>query len=267
MKLPWAQEGKPLLGMLHLDPLPGSPGSPGFDVLLERAKADLQALEAGGASAAILENWKDESAGPFLDPGASAALGGLAAILSRETNLPLGVNVLPNDYRSAFGVAACGVRFVWLDVFVDAVRTDYAYSKAPPFEVRVDLDDLRVWRERAPEIALLASVHPKHYALLDSEDTLEASTRRALEAGADAIVVTGSATGSAPSPERVERVRTALAGERPLILGSGVSLETAPALAPLAEAAIVGSSLKPTLDAPIEVERVSALVRLLGAQS
>ncbi|MBL4843930.1 MAG: hypothetical protein JKY65_00270, partial [Planctomycetes bacterium] len=143
--------------MLHLDPLPGQPGSPGLSQLLAHARRDLAALEQGGAGAALLENWKDESPGPFLGPEAAAALGALAAILSRESSLPLGVNVLPNDYRTAFGLAACGVSFVWLDVFVDRVRTDYAYSKVPPFEVEVDLSDLSAWRERlAPEVALLA---------------------------------------------------------------------------------------------------------------
>lgn len=254
---------KPLLGMLHLDPLPGQPGSPGLEALLARARADLRALEAGGASGALLENWKDESEGPFLDPAGACALGALAAILARESRLPLGVNVLPNDYRTAFGLAPCGVSFVWLDVFVDAVRTDYAYSQVPPFEVQVDLADLRAWRARlAPEVALLASVHPKHYALLDASDTLEASTRRAVEAGADAIVVTGSATGSAPEPERVARVRAAC--ELPVIVGSGVRADNAAALLAHADAAIVGSSLKPDLQSPIELERVAQLVASFG---
>lgn len=251
--------------MLHLDPLPGLPGSPGFEVLLSRARADLRALEEGGAGAALLENWKDSSPGPFLGPEAAASLGALAAILSRETSLPLGVNVLPNDYRTAFGLVPCGVSFVWLDVFVDRVRTDYAYSKVPAFEVEVDLEDLRAWRARlAPEAALLASVHPKHYALLDPEDTLEDSTRRALEAGADAIVVTGSATGHAPDPSRVERVRAAAGPEACVIVGSGVSPANAGPLLACADAAIVGSSLKTSLSDPIDPARVRELVASFG---
>ncbi len=267
-RLPWTSSPngpKPLLGMLHLDPLPGQAGSPGFPALLARARADLRALEEGGAAAALLENWKDESPGPFLGPDAAAALGALAAILSRESALPLGVNVLPNDYRTAFGLVPCGVSFVWLDVFVDRVRTDYAYSPVPAFEVEVDLEDLRAWRARlGPEAALLASVHPKHYALLDSDDTLEASTQRALEAGADAIVVTGAATGSAPDPARVAQVRAAAGPAACVIVGSGVDASNAPQLLVAADAAIVGSSLKTSLSDPIDPARVRELVASFG---
>lgn len=266
-RLPWALgEPKPLIGMLHLDPLPGQPGSPGFEALLARARADLRALEEGGAAAAMLENWKDESPGPFLGPDAAATLGALAAILSRETALPLGVNALPNDYRTAFGLVPLGVSFVWLDVFVDRVRTDYAYSPVAPFEVEVDHEDLRAWRARlAPEAALLASVHPKHYALLDEDDTLEAATTRALEAGADAIVVTGAATGSAPDPGRVARVRAAAGPAARVIVGSGVDAENAAQLMREANGAIVGSSLKTSLSDPIDPARVRELVARIGS--
>lgn len=257
---------RPLIGMLHLEPLPGSPGSPGLEALLASARRDLRALEEGGASAAMLENWKDASEGPFLDSAGAAALGALARALARETSLPLGVNALPNDYRTAFALVPCGVSFVWLDVLVDRVRTDYAYSAAPAFDVEVDLRDLAAWRARVGgQAALLGSVHPKHYALLDGDDTLEASTGRALRAGVDAVVVTGSATGSAPAPERIARVRAAAGPEARLVVGSGVSVENVGDLALEADGVIVGSSLKASLDAPIELARVRALAAALAA--
>ena len=252
--------------MLHLDPLPGSPGSPGLPALLATARRDLRALEEGGASAAMLENWKDTSAGPFLDVAGAAALGALARTLAGETTLPLGVNALPNDYRTAFALVACGVSFVWLDVLVDRVRTDYAYSPVAPFELEVDLEDLARWRGRLGGSAeLLGSVHPKHYALLEPQDTLEAATLRALRAGADAVVVTGSATGSAPDPERIARVRRAAGPAARIVVGSGVDVDNVASLAREADAVIVGSSLKPTLSAPIEVARVRALAEALAA--
>lgn len=261
----WTGPARALLGMIHLDPLPGSPGSPGLDALIERALADARVLAEHGAAAALLENWKDQSPGPFVDAAAATALGAIARAVAQATRLPLGVNVLPNDYRAAFSLAACGVRFVWLDVFVDRVVTDYAYSPVPPFEVEVDLNDLAAWRARcAPDVALFASVHPKHYRLLDPEDTLEAATERALAAGADAIVVTGAATGSAPDPARVARVAAAVGGRAWTVVGSGVNATNAPALAASADALIVGSSLKPDLSAPLEAARVAELAGVLA---
>jgi membrane complex biogenesis BtpA family protein len=257
--LPWAA-ARPLIGMLHLPPLPGEPDSPGLEAVVEHARRDLDVLEAGGASAALVENWKDNSPGPFVSPAVTAALAVVVADLSRSSALPIGINVLPNDYRSAFSLVPCGVRFVWLDVFVDRVRTDYTYSTVPPFEVEVDLQDVALWRERlAPEVTLLASVHPKHYTLLDTEDTLEASTARAVAAGADVVVVTGSATGSAPSVERVRRVRTAL-GSHPLVVGSGVTPENAAEFLALADGAIVGTSIKTPDFERVDPERLARAV-------
>ncbi|MGE0707688.1 MAG: BtpA/SgcQ family protein [Planctomycetota bacterium] len=244
MPLPWAARPRALIGMLHLPPLPGEPGSPGLAAVVEGALRDLAALEAGGASAALVENWKDQSPGPFADPGVAVALAVVVREVARAGALPVGVNVLPNDYRTAFALVGAGARFVWLDVFVDRVRTDYAYSRVAPFEVAVDLADLAAWRARlGGDAAVLASVHPKHYALLDPTDTLEQSARRAREAGADAVVVTGSATGSAPEPERVARVRAAL-GAHPVLVGSGLTAANAAALLAQADGAIVGTSIK-----------------------
>src|SRR5690606_13696907 len=135
-------------------------------------------------------------------PDTVAALAGLAREVAAATSLPVGLNVLPNDYRAALAVAAVsGARFVWLDVFSDAVRTDYSYSDVPPFEVRVDRADVRAWRARLEleeRVALLASVYPKHYTLLEPSLPLVESARLALREGADAVVLTGIATGSAP---------------------------------------------------------------------
>ena len=245
--------------MVHLPPLPGEPGSPGLEAVVEHARADLRALAAGGAHAALIENWKDQSPGPFVGPEVAVSLAVVVRELAREDLLPLGVNVLPNDYRVAFSLVPCGARFVWLDVLVDRVRSDYAYSEVAPFEVEVDLADLARWRARlGGEAALLASVHPKHYALLDPEDTLEAASARALAAGVDALVVTGSATGSAPSPARVGRVRSAARGA-PVIVGSGVSTETAAALLDQAEGAIVGTSIKTPDFARVDSARLAQL--------
>ncbi|HBP22376.1 MAG TPA: hypothetical protein DEA08_31920 [Planctomycetes bacterium] len=250
--------------MVHLPPLPGEPDSPGLEAVVEHARADLRALAAGGAHAALIENWKDHSPSPFVGPEVAASLAVVVRELAREDLLPLGVNVLPNDYRVAFSLVPCGARFVWLDVLVDRVRSDYAYSDVPPFEVDVDLADLARWRSRlGGDAALLGSVHPKHYALLDPEDTLEASTARALAAGVDALVVTGSATGSAPTPERVAQVRAAAAGT-PVIVGSGVSVDTAGPLLAHAEGAIVGTSIKTPDFARVDPERLSALAPCFG---
>ena len=258
---PFAPGAATLVGVLHLGHLLGQEGFRGLSALLAPLLRDMELLLEGGVDALLLENWRDESPGPFVGPESVACLALVAEAVARRTTLPVGVNVLPNDYPAAFALAsACGLRFVQMDVFSDPVRTDYSYSQALPFEVRVDLEDVARCRRRlsAQGVALLATVHPKHYTLL-AERTLEQSTREALAGGADAVVVTGTRTGSAPDPERVRRVKAA-AGEAPVLLGSGLTPDNAPALLPLCDGAIVGTSLRGPDMGPVELERVRALV-------
>lgn len=78
---------------------------------------------------------------------------------------------------------------------------------------------------------------------------------------ADAVVVTGEATGRAVDFELLERVRSASAG-RPVVIGSGLNPDNAAELLPLAEAAIVGTWIKRDgqVRNPVDPDRVKALV-------
>lgn len=264
VELPWSA-GKPLIGVVHLGRLPGQEGAD-LDAVRAAALADVRALEEGGADAVLLENWQDQSPGPFVAPDTVAALAVVARGVVAAASLPVGLNVLPNDYRAGLAVAAVsGARFVWLDVFSDAVRTDYSYSDVPPFEVRVDRADVRAWRARLgleERVALLASVHPKHYTLLEPSLPLVESAHLALREGADAVVLTGVATGSAPDPAQVARLKAALPPGATLIVGSGLAPENAHALLAASDGAIVGSSLRGPGFGPIDPARVRALVEV-----
>ncbi|MBX3471317.1 MAG: phosphorybosylanthranilate isomerase [Planctomycetes bacterium] len=253
---------KAITGVLHLGRLLGQEGFAGVGALTAAALDDARALEAGGVDALLVENFADASPGPFVDAATVACLARVCAAVRAATALPVGVNVLPNDYRAAFALArACGLDFVQLDVLVDAVRTDYSYSDAPPFEVRVDLADLAAVRARlgAQGVPLWGTVHPKHYALLEAT-ALEAQAVAAVQAGAQAVVVTGAATGQAPDAGRVARVRRALGQDVPLVVGSGLDASNAAALLEHADGAIVGTALRAPGLGPVVVEQVRAVV-------
>ena len=93
---------------------------------------------------------------------------------------------------------------------------------------------------------------------------LSESTREAIAGGADAVIVTGTATGSAPSLIDVCEVKAA-ADTCPVLLGSGVSVGNARALLAVADGAIVGSALKTAYEpgVPVDVARVRALIAVL----
>ncbi|MCK6461145.1 MAG: phosphorybosylanthranilate isomerase, partial [Planctomycetes bacterium] len=92
----------PVIGVVHLLPLPGSPRYGGsMAAVLRRAVSDARAYERGGADAVVVENYGDA---PFfkeaLPAEAVAALACAAAAVRDAVRLPLGINALRNDARA-----------------------------------------------------------------------------------------------------------------------------------------------------------------------
>lgn len=249
----WSQ--RPLVGMVHLKPLPGSPRGTAaeMDAILMHAVTDAQALEAGGASAVMVENFFDV---PFakdtLPPHTIAAMTRCVQAVRGAVSLPIGVNALRNDAASAIAIAhICAAQFVRINVFVGAAVTDQgviegAARRAILYRKELDAD-----------VALWADVFVKHAAQLGTT-TLEDAAKDAVHRGlADALIVSGAATGAPSSPEDAQRVKTALPNT-PLLIGSGFRSATASSLLAYADGAIVGTSLKEAEDVtrPVDAERV-----------
>jgi membrane complex biogenesis BtpA family protein len=175
--------------------------------------------------------------------------------------LPVGVNVLPNDYKAAFAIAKeCNAAFVQLDVFTDKVKTDYSYSDAKPFDVSVDLNDFKKCRKKyGMDIPLFITVQPKHYKMLEAK-SLKKSVKEAIANGADVIVVTGKVTGKAPTVNKVKTVKQA-AGKFPVFIGSGLTPTNANKILKFADGAIVGTYLK-TKD-NIDSKKVEELMKVV----
>jgi len=84
---------------------------------------------------------------------------------------------------------------------------------------------------------------------------------------ADALIVSGSATGAATDPETIRRVAGAVPGA-PILVGSGFDAASATALLNAgASGAIVGTSIKQEgrVERPVEVERVRELKAAMGS--
>ena len=230
--------------MIHLDYLPHQQKFKGYNLLIKKAIDDLKNLEEGGVDAVMIENWKDESSFPFVNKKSIEAMTKISKIIVKKTALPVGINVLPNDYKSAFSIAkAEGLQFVQLDVFVDKVKTDYSYSKVLPFEINLDLKDFKKFRKqiKAENIILLVTIQPKHYIMLE-EKKLEQSAKQALQNGADAVIITGKVTGKPPSAKQIKKVKKSV--NCPIMIGSGLTKENAKSLLKYSDGAIVGTAFK-----------------------
>ncbi|MFQ5828859.1 MAG: BtpA/SgcQ family protein [Candidatus Methylomirabilia bacterium] len=249
---------KPLIGMVHLLPLPGSPRWGGsIEHVIERALEDARALATGGIDALLVENHGDV---PFcrerVDAATVAAMARAVTEIRSSVLLPVGINVLKNDAQSALAVGvATGACFVRVNIHTGAVVADQGLIQAEAATT------LRYRRLLSTDIKIFADVQAKHGVPLAPVD-LEQEARDCASRGlADALVVSGKATGAATPLEDVKRVRSAVP-ETPLLVGSGVTPDSVAELLSVADGAIVGTSLKRDgrLANPVDPARVSRLV-------
>ncbi len=254
---------RPVIGMVHLRALPGAPGYDGdLAAVHEAALHDAQALAEGGVNGLMLENFGDI---PFhkdrVPPRVVAHLTAIAARLRQHVDLPMGINVLRNDGRSALAVAhAVGAQWVRVNVLTGARVTDQGIIEG----IAADL-----MRDRAAlsgtEIAVFADVNVKHSAPLASipfDQEVEDLVRRG---NADALIVSGSGTGREIDLYELKSVRS-VTGDCPVLIGSGATQQNIGELAELADGFIVGSSLKHDGKAtePVDINRVRKLMEALG---
>jgi uncharacterized protein len=246
-----------LVGMVHLGPLPGAPRFAGsLQSVVDRAVADASVLAETGFDAVMVENYGDE---PFFADDVPkitvAAMTRAVAEVRGAVPIPVGVNVLRNDALAALAVAAVtGASFIRVNVLSGAMVTDQGLIQGRAAEVT---------RERAAlgGAAIWADVHVKHAVPLGPV-TLEDASRDAFHrAGADVLIVSGPSTGVPASADDVARVRNAVPGA-PVMVGSGVTVETVARFLAVANGVIAGTALKRdgVTAAAVDPERAAALV-------
>lgn len=252
---------KILIGVVHLQPLPGAPRHRGSMAgLIRFAVADAVAYERGGAHGIIIENFGDV---PFTKSGVApetiAAMAAAGCAVRAAVKLPIGFNVLRNDARAALALcAACGGDFIRVNVHSGAMLTDQGIIEGDAYHT------LRNRERLAPGAQIFADVHVKHAVPL-GDWSLEDAAHDTLERGlADALIVSGVGTGKAADLDDVKRVRAACPRAK-ILLGSGVNVANVRNFLQIADGAIVGSSLKRDgkLSHPVDVRRVTALAKAM----
>jgi membrane complex biogenesis BtpA family protein len=244
-----------VIGVLHAPPLAGSPRFGGdSQKALAAVLRDAEALAAGGVQAFLLENFGDAPFFPRRVPAATVAqLTTIAGEVRRRFDLPLGVNVLRNDGRSALAVAqAVGGSFIRVNVLCGARVTDQGIIQGIAHQLLRDRAALG-----ARQVQILADVDVKHSAPLAPRPIAAEVEELIGRAGADTLIVSGTATGKPPDAEKLHAVK-ALAGQTPVLLGSGANCENVRAFAPYADGFIVGTAFKAggQIENPVDRQQV-----------
>jgi membrane complex biogenesis BtpA family protein len=253
--------GRPLIGNVHVAPLPGTPRYKGAPVseIVDRAVRDAVAYRDGGMDGVLVENHGDI---PFLRPDeigpeVVAAMTRVALAVAHETGFPVGVNMLANHAIGALAVArASGASFVRVNQWANAYVAN---------EGLLDGDAGRTLRYRrligAEDVAIFADVHVKHGGHAIIGDRSVAEQARDVEFfDADVAIATGNRTGDSVPDDEIAAIRDGTA--LPVIGGSGLTPENAAAILSRLDGAIVGSSLKlgGHWSGPVDRGKVEALV-------
>lgn len=252
------QTPNPIIGVVHLLPLPSSPRWGGdLSAVIARAGQEATALAAGGVDGIIIENFFDA---PFakdqVDPAVVSAMTVIVQRVKTLVMLPVGINVLRNDARSGIAIATvCQCPFIRVNVLTGVMATDQGFIEGQAHRL------MRYRRELGSEVAVFADVLVKHAQPLGTPE-MAVAVQDTIERGlADAIILSGSATGSPPNPEDLAIARQA-AKDTPILIGSGADWDNVSQLMNNANGVIVASSLKRQglIQEPIDPTRVQSFV-------
>jgi membrane complex biogenesis BtpA family protein len=230
---------KPLIGVLHLLPLPGAPLYDGdVQKVYDQALAELEVFKQHSLDSVIVENFRDMPYFPGRVPAETvAAMAAVSREIVRAAGKPVGINVLRSDGEAAIAIAAAaGAHYVRVNVHMGAVVADQGIvAGSSQLSVRL--------RGALKSNALIfADVGVKHAAPLAGR-TLDIETRDLAERGlADAVIVTGDRTGVETSIADIDVVRAATT--LPILIGSGASPDNIDRVLPKVNGLIVGSYFK-----------------------
>jgi membrane complex biogenesis BtpA family protein len=247
---------KPIIGVVHLPALPGTPSyhSKDLEEISEFAISDACALEAGGCDGLIIENYWDQ---PFLEKMTAETIASMTRIacdIQRNVSLPMGISALRNDPFAGLAIAhAVGGKFIRVNVFIGASVVGTGIVQGCAAEL------LRYRNKLRSDVKIFADIDVKHATPLVKVSIEHEAREAAYRGKADGLIVTSQETGFPPQLEIVQRVKNAVTDVE-ILVGSGITPKNVEELLEVADGAIVGTSLKQSMDHPIDVNKVRTLV-------
>jgi membrane complex biogenesis BtpA family protein len=231
---------KPLIAMVHLPPLPGTPlydERAGVTGLIDAVQRDIELLLEAGFDSVMFCNEGDR---PYeLRAGLEAA-----AVMTRVVtecaprDRPFGVDFLW-DARCALAVAvATGAAFM-REVLTGTWESDMGLWQG---------EAAHVLRERrrldADGLAIMMNITPEFASPIGRRGPAEAAHSAVVSSLADAILVSGPMAGAEPGRAMLEEVREAVPADVPVLLNTGARADTIADYLRIADGCIVGSDLK-----------------------
>ena len=251
---------KSIVGMIHVRALPGTPRhTPPLPAIIDTARREAETYLQAGLDMLLIENMHDV---PYLKehvgPEITAAMTAVGIAVRQVSDLPLGVQILAAANHEALAVAlACDAQFIRAENFA------YAHVADEGLMPTAEAGPLLRYRRQigAEHVRIIADVKKKHSShAMTADVSLAEAAQTTTFFGADALVVTGTATGQPAAIDDVATVKNAVSV--PVCVGSGITADNLTPLWPHTDVFIVGSTFKRDglWSNPIDLKRVSAFM-------
>jgi membrane complex biogenesis BtpA family protein len=232
---------KPVIGMIHVGALPGTPSnSQSVSELAAQAREEAKVYRSCGVDGVMIENMHDV---PYLrgivGPEIVAAMTVIGQAVKSESGLPVGIQILAGANIAALAVAhAAGLDFIRAEGYAFAHIADEGWIESSAAELlryrkMIGAQAVEVW----------ADVKKKHSSHAITADISLGTTAEVVEfMRGDAVIVTGSMTSCPPQLSDVQEAKAHC--RLPVILGSGVDVDNIAAFYNAADGFIIGSFFK-----------------------
>ena len=231
---------KPVIAMIHLAPLPGSPlydRAGGMQKIVDDSARDIEALQSGGVDAVMFGNEGDR---PYLlkaSPASLAAMAFAIGTLKPLIKVPFGVNYLWDPVATVALAVASGARFA-REIFTGVYDSDMGLwqpDAAAALRLRADCG-------RA-DLKLMFNINAEFAAPVGDRPIAARARSAVFSSLADVILVSGPMTGEAVETANLKVVKDALP-ETPVFANTGVNLANVADILRIADGAVIGTHFK-----------------------
>lgn len=231
----------PIIGMIHLDALPGTPKYKGsVKNVITKAIAEAEIYLDSGIDAIAIENMHDV---PYLNRNVTSEISTLMSIIGYEiknrTKLPVGIQILAGANNEAIAAAnAAGLDFIRAEGFVFGHIADEGIIES-------DAGELLRYRKTigAENILIFTDIKKKHSSHSITSDVSIMETAQAAEFFlSDGLIITGTATGKEADLNEIKLVKKN--SKLPIIIGSGITDKNVGNFYSYCDGMIIGSYFK-----------------------
>lgn len=254
------QNKKPIIGMIHISALPGTPNFSGsVSEIIKKAKKEAEIYKNCGISALMIENMHDI---PYLNREVGHEISTLMAIIGYEiknlSGLPCGIQILAGANKAALAAAnSAGMDFIRSEGFVFGHLADEGY-------IQSDAAELKRYQKQigAENILIFNDIKKKHSSHSITSDVDISETAHAAEFFlSDGVIITGTSTGKQADLKEIKIVKSQI--NIPVLVGSGISDKNVKDFYEISDGLIIGSFFKKEgyWENELDTKRIEAVMK------